>query len=449
MAEVVAGLEHGDRVLRVVHGRGDVARHEGQPAAVDLDPPGESAPLVEAGDEQAVGQRIGGCRAREVHPPLGEPEPRLHAAGLAGGHQGADVAVGEHGTSRVDLVGERFHPAAELGLATFLGHGGQHRLHQPGGAVGVAGRQCVLDGGAGVPVLLVPGAGPPVQLRRLAGELVEEPRLQHVGEEMVVAVPAALVVERHQEQVVAVQGRQHRPAVGATRDGLGQGAGQAREHRCTQEEVANGFGLAVHDLFDEVVDDMAVVTGEPVDEPRGVLAPLERQGGQLQRGGPPLGPALQRADLGSGQLEAHRVEVGRRLLLGEPQVGRAHLDELAPGPQPWQRQGRVRTGRDDEAQLGWQVVDQEGHRLVDRGVVDHVVVVEDQHDLVHAGRELVEQAGQHRGDRRAACVQQLLGRATEAGCRRTDRRQHVGPVRRRVAVAGVEREPRDGRSLAW
>ena len=94
---------------------------------------------------------------------------------------------------------------------------GMSGLHEAGGAVDVAGSQGVLDGRGGVAVLLVPRAGAAVQLGRLAGELVEEPGLEHVGEEVVVAVPASLVVERHQEEVVAVERLEHRPAVGPSR----------------------------------------------------------------------------------------------------------------------------------------------------------------------------------------------------------------------------------------
>ena len=255
---------------------------------------------------------------------------------------------------------------------------------------------------ARVAVLLVPRAGPAVQLGRLAGELVEEPGLQHVGEEVVVAVPPSLVVERHQEEVVAVERLQHRPAVGPARDGVGQRSGQPGQHGGPEEEVADLLGLPVHDLLDEVVDDVAVVPGEPVDEPGGVLPPLQGQGRELQGGDPSLGPPLEGADLAGGELEPHPVEVRRGLLLGEPQVGGTHLGQLAAGAQPRQRQRRVRPRRDDEAELGRQVVDQEGHRLVDRRRVDDVVVVEDEHDVLVGGGEVVEEAGQHGGDRGAA-----------------------------------------------
>ena len=62
------------------------------------------------------------------------------------------------------------------------------------------------------PFDLVPVTGQPMQLRRPAGLLVEQSCLQHVGEEVVVAVPLSPVVERDQEQVPLVEVLQHGPA---------------------------------------------------------------------------------------------------------------------------------------------------------------------------------------------------------------------------------------------
>ena len=50
-------------------------------------------------------------------------------------------------------------------------------------------------------------------------------------------------------------------------------------------------------LLDEVVDDVAVVPGEPGDERRDVGAAPQREGGQLQGRDPSLGAVLERGDL--------------------------------------------------------------------------------------------------------------------------------------------------------
>ena len=57
------------------------------------------------------------------------------------------------------------------------------------------------------------------------------------------------------------------------------------------------LGLALQDLLDQVVDDVAVVAGEAGDEAGDVVAALHRQRRQLEGGDPALGPALQRGDV--------------------------------------------------------------------------------------------------------------------------------------------------------
>jgi hypothetical protein len=54
------------------------------------------------------------------------------------------------------------------------------------------------------------------------------------------------------------------------------------------------------------------------------------------------------------------------------------------------------------------VVDEERHSLADLERLDRVVVVEDQHEVVLEGGEIVEQPGQHRADgRRLRCAKHL------------------------------------------
>jgi hypothetical protein len=56
----------------------------------------------------------------------------------------------------------------------------------------------VADGLGSFTLALVPLTGPPVQLWGTPGLLVFETSLQDVGEQVVIAVPATLVVERMQ-----------------------------------------------------------------------------------------------------------------------------------------------------------------------------------------------------------------------------------------------------------
>ena len=125
---------------------------------------------------------------------------------------------------------------------------------------------------------------------------------------------------------------------------------RSRTEVCSRK-LRTVLGLALQDLLDQVVDDVAVVAGEAGDEAGDVVAALHRQRRQLERGDPALGAPLQRGDvLGRQRQPHHVVEVGRGLVGGEAQVGGADLDQLAAGPQPGQRQRRVGAAGDHQVQ---------------------------------------------------------------------------------------------------
>jgi hypothetical protein len=165
------------------------------------------------------------------------------------------------------------------------------------------------------------------------GLLVEQARSQHVGEQVVVAVPPAAVVERDQEQVPPIESLQRGPAIGLTCDGIAQRTAEPVEDGSLQQEGLDGGRLPLQHLLHQVVDDEAGVSREAGDEVGGVVPPLHRQRRQLERGDPPFGATLQGRHLRSGELQTHHpVEVGQGLLRGEAQVGGSDLDQLPAGP---------------------------------------------------------------------------------------------------------------------
>ena len=100
--------------------------------------------------------------------------------------------------------------------------------------------------------------------------------------------------------------------------------------------------MAIEHFLDEVVDDEAVVTGEVLDEPVDVVAALQRQGSELQRGDPSLGSSTQRVHVIGVEIQTHRViEVRGRLVVSEPQVRRPDLQQLPASSQTRQREWRV------------------------------------------------------------------------------------------------------------
>ena len=208
---------------------------------------------------------------------------------------------------------------------------------------------------------LVPLAGALVQQRNLLRLLAEQARPQHVGEQVVVAVPLPPVVQRDDEQVGALQGHDHLATVGAAGDGVTQRSGEPVQNRGLQQEAANRVRLVRQHFLDQVVDEVPVVAGEPGDEAARILAPLQGERGELQRGDPPLGPLLQDGDVRRGQIQArHHIEVRIGLVGGESQVRGPDLDQLAAHPPPSQRQVRVGAGAEHDVHVGRQVLQQEG-----------------------------------------------------------------------------------------
>ena len=136
-----------------------------------------------------------------------------------------------------------------------------------------------------------------MQFGDLVGPLITEVGLQHVREKVVVAVPVAVVVERDQEQVGAVEGFQGGLAAGFTCDGVAERAVQTVQQAGAEQEGADLFGLPCQHLLDQVVHDVPVIARESGDEGADVFSSLHRDGGELERGNPAFGPSLQRCDV--------------------------------------------------------------------------------------------------------------------------------------------------------
>src|SRR5262249_8192645 len=146
----------------------------------------------------------------------------------------------------------------------------------------------------------------PVQLGNGVGTFLQQASVEDVGEELVVAIPAALVVQGYDEQVAPFQGYQCRCPTGLAGDGVAQGAGEPVQDRGVEQEVVDLWRLLGQDLLDEVVDDVTVVAGEPRNERSGVRPVPKGQSGQLERGDPPLGALAEHADVAGGQRESGR-----------------------------------------------------------------------------------------------------------------------------------------------
>ena len=422
--EVVVGVGELVGAARVCGGAGHVAARLRDGGAIGEDHAGDGA------DD-------GGVRPGVSHERLlGGVEVRLDAGEVAADHVRADVVDGEF-WARADYVGgEGVEPGANRRLLAVAEHDGRDLLDEFAGVRWVVGEHCVADGVGEVVVGLVPLACAAVELCDGVGRLGAQPRGEHVGEEVVVPIPATLIVERHHEEVGALERLEHRGAVGVAGDGVAQRAGQAGEDRGLLQEAPDVLGLPLQHLFHEVVDDEPVVAGEGLDESGGVLAALERQRGKLEGDDPALGARLERLDVCGGEGEPHGLgEVGRGLLGREAQVGGADLDELAPRAQPGERQARIGPRADHDLQVRWQVVDEEGEPVLHLGGVDDVVVVEDQDQFGSGGLEVRGEAADDRLGVARTRGERLVVAASRVPASPLERGDHVTPEHGGIVVA--------------
>ena len=209
----------------------------------------------------------------------------------------ADEAMEEHGTVGDHRPGKGFEPLALGCVLAGQAQAGEAELDEIGGPSEVLGDHRVADGFGTVALGLEPDTGASVQVGDAIGLLAGEPSAQHVTEEVVVAVPAAPVIQGDDEQVGSLQGLEDRPGVAPPGHRCAQVGRKSGQDRCLQQEGPDLEGLAIQHLVSEVVDDEPIVTGELRDERRRVVPALQRQRGQLERGDPSLRPTLERIDV--------------------------------------------------------------------------------------------------------------------------------------------------------
>src|SRR5687767_4858745 len=106
---------------------------------------------------------------------------------------------------------------------------------------------------------------------------------QQISEEMVIAVPTPLVVQRNDEQVGPLEILESflpgsRPG-GVKQNSITKGTAQAVEDGCAQQERLNAFGLLSQDFFHQIVHHKMVATGERFNEAGRVLTSLHRNRG--------------------------------------------------------------------------------------------------------------------------------------------------------------------------
>lgn len=169
---------------------------------------------------------------------------------------------------------------------------GQRRLDEVGGSSGVAAADCVPDGVFQQVVVGIPTSGDAVQTRSPIGCLGSESGAQSVREQMVVAVPLPLVVERDEEHVVPVQLFEHLMPVRPSGERIAERTGEPVQDRGGEQELTHVLRQAAEHLLNQVVQDKPVASCEGLDESGCLVGAAHRQSGELQSSRPTLGPSV-------------------------------------------------------------------------------------------------------------------------------------------------------------
>ena len=127
------------------------------------------------------------------------PQPRFDRLQVAGHQHPPGIEGAEHRSAAYDVVGNAVEPAQQYRVTTFAADGRNGSLDEQGSPLEVIGSQRVADRFRRHAVPLVPLAGASTQGGDLVGVVGQHAHAQDVGEQVVVAVPAALVVERDDE----------------------------------------------------------------------------------------------------------------------------------------------------------------------------------------------------------------------------------------------------------
>ena len=228
------------------------------------------------------------------------------------------------------LVGEAVQPAPDGGEMASVEVVGQVRPDQLARSLDFPRRDPVLDRLGEIVMLGVPDTCPAVQRTFALRLLVTQLRLQHLGEQGVVAVCVVASIERNEERVRARKIAKHLRRTRSLEHGVADGAGECVEHRGARQELELASRQSREKLVPKVVDNQAVSAGEARHRSAGVALPAKRQSRQINRNGPALGSPKECCDVRGTQLQTHpRQQVatfGSRhrqislLQLGEPTV---------------------------------------------------------------------------------------------------------------------------------
>ena len=121
---------------------------------------------------------------------------------------------------------------------------------------------------------LVPFTGPSMKFESTLRLFVFEVRPEDVGEEVVIAVPTALIVERDNKEVSTLESTYHRFAIATSDDGIAEWPAQPIKNAGVQKEHPDLVRYSLQYFLNQIVHDVSVVACELCDEGCYVVSPL-------------------------------------------------------------------------------------------------------------------------------------------------------------------------------
>ena len=215
---------------------------------------------------------------------------------------------------------------------------------------------------------------------------------QELAEQVVVAVPLASPIERHDEAVRAHERLERRCGLRGLERRVAEAAAHPLEHRRVREEPGLGLRQPGQDLEAEVLRHQPVVAGEHHGRRRVRRPGLQRERGEIETGRPALGLLGQVGDLGRVERDARAAQQRGRLLLVEPEIGHADLVQPPLRPPAGEGQARLLPARGGDQRPRRNVLAQRGEHVEAGGVRDRVQVVEHEHQRTLEGRQRAPEA---------------------------------------------------------
>ncbi len=167
------------------------------------------------------------------------------------------------------------------------------------------------------------------------------------------------------------------------------------EDGCTKQKHLHVLGLSLQNLLGQIVQDVALIPTDLLQEGSRIGLLWQGKAKQLQADEPALGACGHLLDGLLWHLDAHHLtEESLDLLCCTAQLVRAHFQHVLACSLHRQWQGRVSPCGDDDAQLRRQMfnqIRQGGMHLLFR---DHLIVIENQHKVIRALSQQIDQGRQ-------------------------------------------------------